>query len=371
MTVTEKLEKTGPRKLLALDGGGIRGALVVEVLAEIERMLQAALGRDDQFVLADYFDYIAGTSTGAVMAALLALGRRVDELRVLMHGSAHALFTQARLRDRLYYRYRQETVAGQLKAALGADTLLGSDSIHTLLLLMLCNATTNSPWPLSNNPAALFNQSDHPDCNLRFPLWQLVRASTAAPVYFPPEVITVGAREYVFVDGGLTPYHNPAFQLFLMATVEPYRLTWPAGETEMLLVSLGTGTSPHANAHLRPDQMNLLYNVTSIPSALLTAGVYMQDVLCRVFGRCRAGDPLDSEVGDMVNLRGPIEPKLFTYLRYDADLSRLGLDSLGLPHLRPEQVQQLDAVEHIPALQEVGRAVARNVRPEHFAGFLR
>ena len=48
----------------------------------------------------------------------------------------------------------------------------------------------------------------------------------------------------VFVDGGITPYNNPAFQAFLMATVEPYAVRWPSGEERLLVVSIGTGTSP-------------------------------------------------------------------------------------------------------------------------------
>src|SRR5579872_1425235 len=83
-------------------------------------------------------------------------------------------------------------------------------------------------------------------CNLRIPLWQLVCASTAAPTYFPPEVVRIGEEEFLFVDGGVTMFNNPAFQLFLMATVEPYNLKWPSGAERMLLVSIGTGTAPRA-----------------------------------------------------------------------------------------------------------------------------
>src|SRR5687768_12266028 len=96
---------------------------------------------------------------------------------------------------------------------------------------------TDSPWPVSNNPLAKYNQKyredgsrPRDDCNLDLPLWQLVRASTAAPVFFPPEVVKLGKREFVFVDGGITMYNNPTFQAFLMATVEPYKMGWPAGE---------------------------------------------------------------------------------------------------------------------------------------------
>ena len=73
-----------------------------------------------------------------------------------------------------------------------------------------------------------------------------------------------------------------------------------------------------------------LYNATSIPSALMFAALNEQDFLCRVFGKCLAGDPLDREVGDMIGKRGPVQPKLFTYLRYNAELTRAGLDELGL-----------------------------------------
>jgi uncharacterized protein len=103
------------------------------------------------------------------------------------------------------------------------------------------------------------------------PLWQLVRASTAAPTYFPPEVVNVGPHEFIFVDGGVTMYNNPAFQLFLMATVAPYKLSWPTGEDKMLLVSIGTGIAADANVNLAPEQMNIVYNASSLPSAFMFA----------------------------------------------------------------------------------------------------
>jgi hypothetical protein len=64
MTLTERIELEGQKKLLAIDGGGIRGVLALEVLQWIEDLLKAKSARAD-FRLADYFDYIAGTSTGA------------------------------------------------------------------------------------------------------------------------------------------------------------------------------------------------------------------------------------------------------------------------------------------------------------------
>ena len=80
MSLIETLARQGPRKLLALDGGGIHGLITIEILARIESLLRTELGRDDRFVLADYFDYIAGTSTGAIIATGLSMGMSVKRL---------------------------------------------------------------------------------------------------------------------------------------------------------------------------------------------------------------------------------------------------------------------------------------------------
>jgi patatin-like phospholipase/acyl hydrolase len=134
------------------------------------------------------------------------------------------MFVKSRLLERLRSRFQDEPLAKMLQQVFGADTTLGSEKIKTLLLLVMRNATTDSPWPISNNPYAKYNERDRQDCNLALPLWQLVRGSTAAPTYFPPEVIVLGPREFIFVDGGVTMYNNPAFQMFLMATVDRF---WP------------------------------------------------------------------------------------------------------------------------------------------------
>ncbi len=364
----DKLTKTSPRKLLACDGGGIRGIISVEILARIEAELRAASGKSD-LVLADFFDYVAGTSTGAIIATLVARGLSVEKIRDFYIKSGAEMFEKARLWERFRTKFRGDKLAGMIQEVVGAETLLGSDTLRTLLMIVLRNATTDSPWTLSNNPTAKYNLPDATGRNTNLKLWQLVRASTAAPTYFPPEVVHVGEKEFVFVDGGVTMYNNPAFQLFLMATSEPYRLCWETGADKMLLVSVGTGASANANANLSPEEMNLLYNAGTIPSALMGAALQEQDFLCRVFGKCLAGGVLDREVGDVIGQGIKDVPKLFTYLRYNAELSREGLNVLGLPQIKPEFVQQMDSVEHIAEMQEVGRAVAKTVRPAHFAGF--
>jgi patatin-like phospholipase/acyl hydrolase len=370
MTLEQRIRAPGPKKILALDGGGILGMISVEVLAGIEDMLRKQLHRGTDFVLADYFDCVAGTSTGAIIAACVAVGMPAAKIREFYETSGRDMFDPACVLKRLYYKYDDDNLSKKLQSELGRDTKLGDAKLKTMLMMVMRNATTDSPWPISNNPFAKYNLRTRVDCNLDLPLWQLVRASTAAPTFFPPEVVQLGDKTFVFVDGGVTMYNNPAFQAFLMVTTEPYNVNWETGEDKLLLVSVGTGVNPDAKDSLRPEQMHMGYELKTLIPALMYAAKNEQDFLCRAFGRCQAGLTLDREVGDMIGMAGPAKPKLFTYMRYDADVTQAGLDGLGLD-IRAANVQAMDSVAHVADLQKLGATVAAaKVRAEHYAAFL-
>jgi patatin-like phospholipase/acyl hydrolase len=368
-----RLAKDGPRKMLAVDGGGIRGVISLKILQRIEQILIEKSG-NHQYRLADYFDYIAGTSTGGIIAAGLSLGMSVADVLNFYSENGKDMFDKASIVRRLRYEFNSEPLAKKLRDVFGATTTLGSTEIETLLLLVMRNATTDSPWPICNNPFAKYNNPEHPACNLDMPLWQLVRASAAAPTYFPPETLVCGDKSFIFVDGGVTMYNNPAFQMFLMATVSNYwplapleRRGWKTGVDDILVVSVGSGTSARENLSLTVNEMNILYNATNIPSALMSAALNEQDFLCRVFGQCVAGSPLDREIGDMIKSTGPFSNKAFRFVRYNADLTEAGLSRIGCGDLVPERVQRLDAVDSIDALQRIGQQVAQNdVCESHF-----
>ena len=65
--------------MLALDGGGVRGAITVAFLERIEALLSEHRGRPVR--LGDYFDLVGGTSTGAVIAGAMALGHTTAEIK--------------------------------------------------------------------------------------------------------------------------------------------------------------------------------------------------------------------------------------------------------------------------------------------------
>lgn len=384
-TVLDRMQAPGPKKILACDGGGILGLMSVEILAKLEYDLRVELGRDDKFVLADYFDFVCGTSTGAIIAACIACGMSMDKIRQFYLDSGKQMFDKASLLKRLRYSYNDEPLAKLLKQAFDeqlveSNATLGSSKLRTLLMMVMRNHSTDSPWPVSNNPLAKYNDLSRRDCNLFLPLWQLVRASTAAPTYFPPEVVTFaeGSPEeynFIFVDGGVTTYNNPAYLAFQMATAAPYKINWPTGENQLLIVSVGTGGAAKTlDKNTGVEDLNLLHFAQNVPSALMNAASAGWDMACRTLGACRHGELIDREIGAMLQSSASTNfsgPKLFSYLRYDPSVTREGLDALGLHDVDPAHVQTLDSVAYMGDIRRVGIEYAKqHVKPEHFKDFV-
>jgi predicted acylesterase/phospholipase RssA len=413
--ILARMRKEGPKKILTCDGGGIRGLISVEILAKLEANLREKLGQPD-LLLGDYFDFICGTSTGGIIAACLSCGMSVSQVRDFYVNNGSSMFERAKWYMQLHQKYEAEPLALLMQEALSCQlngpgsifresdppVELGDRRLKGLLMLVMRNHNTDSPWPVCNNPLAKYNQRDRKDCNLQLPLWQLVRASTAAPTFFPPEMVTFAPgtnREYqfVFVDGGITTYNNPAYLAFQMATAKPYHINWNTGVDQLLIVSVGTGNAPAARPDLRPEELWLVDHAKTIPSALMNAATAGWDMVCRVLGECRFGGEVDREFGDMVlkpdepcNWTGP---KQFAYVRYDPLTNAEGLIKIDLAdvsfeefetmrkekqqHIREdlnpmvEKLAKMDDVSLIPELQRVGEAYAgRHVKIGHLAGFV-
>jgi hypothetical protein len=371
----------GPYRMLALDGGGIRGLITLGVLARLERLL-ADQRKDPNFRLSKFFDCIGGTSTGAIIATGLARGMSANELLTFYKDFALKVFKKRKLFQRWKALYENGPLEVQLREVFKDPQDLAPDNLESLLVVVTRNATTDSAWPLSSNPWAKYNDPTRPDCNLRIPQWKIVRASTAAPVYFPPETIAWDPKDesksFVFVDGGTTAYNCPAFVMVRMATHPAYRLNWPMGERKMLVVSIGTGSAPKLGSTIDDPDTNVVANLVSTLGAVMNQAQIDQDMNCRSVGRCTYGPELDLEFGDGVP-RDAAGSKIsldedlgraFLYARYDAALTRAGLDALGLGDIDPEDVSKLDAVEHVDALLRIGDKVGAHVDLGDFGTFV-
>jgi patatin-like phospholipase/acyl hydrolase len=377
-----RAEAGGPYRLLALDGGGIRGLITLEVLVRLEELLAQALD-DESFRLSKFFDYIGGTSTGAIIATGLARGMSATELLGFYKEFGNEVFRKRNLFERWKSLYGNGPLETKLQEFFKAPESLKPEYLKTLLLVVTRNATTDSAWPISSNPWAKYNAVDRKDCNLCVPQWKIVRASTAAPVYFPPEVIEWSdgdpSESFVFVDGGTTAYNNPAFLMARMATEPAYRLRWPRGEDKMLVVSIGTGSGPTLGMQAGDAETNVLASAMNTLSAVMNQAQFDQDVNCRTVGRCTFGPKLDDEIGDLVPRDDdgngiPLETDLgraFLYARYDAELTTAGLQALDLGDLDPAAVSKLDSVANVDDLSKIGKAVAAQVDLRHFGRFVK
>lgn len=358
------------KRILALDGGGIRGVFSLEVLLRIETLLRIHYD-SPHLTLADHFDFFAGTSTGAIISTCLCWGMDVQQITEMYVKFGREMFTPypwyRPIKRMLVSRFDARPLSDMLLRIFSEDgqgkspALLSTKRLKKLLMVVLRDHTTGSAWPITNNPIALFNDPSRPDCNLNIPLWKVIRASTAAPLYFDPEEIVLGGRSHLFVDGSITPYANPALIAALTAILPSYRLNWEPGPDKIRMVSLGTLRFSSAIPK-KVRKLWLGYHAAKIPGALLEGTAWEQDYVCRAMGKCIYGESLDSELGDLIGMALPGR-EWFSYVRYNQSFRSEALEEILLKN---PDLTRLDAVHAIPILREMGQAYAEQyVRIEH------
>ncbi len=252
------------------------------------------------------------------------------------------------------------------------DATLGGDEVRTGLMVMTKRLDTGSPWLLHNSPRGkYFDGGDESYANRDFLLRNIVRASTAAPHYFEPEMLSIAPGvEGAFVDGGVSPYNNPALQMLMLATCSGYGLCWPFGADKLLLVSAGTG--------LRPLQLPAA-DVMKMPAVLLAAqsmlsimadANWLGQAVLQWMSSSPTSWQIDGEVGDLRTDRLGGGPDMITYQRYEVALEPAWLrENLGV-HLDADECDALYAMDNprnLPQLSRLGiAAAAKQVHSDHF-----
>ena len=179
---------------------------------------------------------------------------------------------------------------------------------------------------------------------------------------------------FAFADGSMTTYNNPAFLLFKMATEPAYRLGWAIGESNLLVASIGTGSTSFVPEHAETEMPR---SSEQQLSAVLRQAQVDQDLSCRTIGRCSFGGIIDRELSDLTasspeQTYGPRNlavdtGRAFVYVRYDVDLTHAGLEDLGLGHIEPDDIASAEAVDRLTELEEIGHAAGRSVDLIHLA----
>lgn len=351
----------GPKRILALDGGGVRGVIAVAFLERIEAILRARHGSD--LVLSDHFDLIGGTSTGAIIGGALAFGKTTEDLKHIYQNLAPLVFKKSRLRlPLLQPKFDVATLRREIAAIVG-DRTLDTPDLRTGFALVAKRMDTGSVWIVANNPSAPYWETQDEKKfigNRYYKLANLVRASTAAPTYFEPENIQIMDGERgLFVDGGVSPHNNPALALYMMARLEPYGLRWESGSDKLTIVSIGTGGFRN---RLSRASLGRMQNITIALHALRTViddseGLVL--ALMQWLGKSPTPWRINSEIQDLRDVfpGGP----MFRFLRYDVRLEGPWLEEhLGVKLSEKElvRVREMDNPDSIARAYEIGRLAA-------------
>ena len=233
-------------RILSLDGGGVRGYLSIRLLENIENHLNTKEG--DQKPLGERFDLIVGTSTGAIIAGLLAIGKSAKEIRKLYENDIPVIFGKQMRRNVvsgiMFPKYKPNEL---LKKAESYFEDLTFEDVKTDLIVTSVDISTMTPR---------FYKSDFADKNKARAdekLSSAIVASASAPVYFPV-ARNLKHSDYL-IDGGIVA-NNPSMVGIVDALTferdSKHGTQKPAGLGDILLLSIGTGEQTEKPYDLKP-----------------------------------------------------------------------------------------------------------------------
>jgi len=223
--------------ILAVDGGGIRGIIPAMVLAELEHRAGIPIS--------DMFDYIAGTSTGGILALGLAKpdGTRpaytARDVIGIYDRQGPSIF-----QDRGWFSWgltRPKYPISQLQRPLKG----------TIGTYPLADTRTNVVVPVydvrNRRPVVFQTSSAKHSSRMNLEAWKVATATSAAPTYFPPFDVepgppTSGVGPRSFVDGGI--YANNPASIALSCAVDDQTTRYERPDLgDFFVVSIGTGKS--------------------------------------------------------------------------------------------------------------------------------
>lgn len=240
-------------RILSLDGGGIRGVISCEILKELERLIEIKKGEPCR--LGDFFDFIAGTSTGGILASglLVPQPERKTRAKYSTKDIQHMYLNQGekifendpifesdfKIRSFLSLLYNEKFSAKNLESEL-------KKFFGTCKLSELTKPCLITSYDTEARCAKFFNSADvvHPDYD--FYIRDVLRATSAAPTYFEPARISrLDKTKYTLIDGGLYA-NNPALCAYAEVRkfefIKKNKTVKNPSANDLMIVSIGTGT---------------------------------------------------------------------------------------------------------------------------------
>lgn len=240
------------KKILSIDGGGIKGVYAASLLYELESK--------NNIKICDYFDIIAGTSTGGIIAAALAVGISAEKILKLYMKNGQKIFPSGKYPRLFHGKYKREPLERALNAVFKKRKI---SECKTRLLIPAVN--------IANGKVTVFKTPHAADLRYDKDLFitDCLLATTAAPIYFEPYKMRGG----IYIDGGIGA-NNPS----LIALVEGItRCGWSLDEIKVL--NIGGAEDPR----LKRGQEKLgIVNALMIQKCYMMAeGDYAENI-CRL-----------------------------------------------------------------------------------------
>ncbi|WP_101845916.1 CBASS cGAMP-activated phospholipase [Halobacillus sp. Marseille-P3879] len=199
-------------KILCIDGGGIRGILPVTILKAIEEDCGKPIG--------GYFDLVAGTSTGSIIASSIVLNKKMAGVLEFYQTYGKQIFTRQAKVGLFKSVYSDKDLRKLLRDVFGGITL---SEIDKPLLIPSVDITNGKPFAFHSYDGKRGKEVD---------LWDAILSSCSAPVYFPPNNVS---QQYLTIDGGLWA-NNPSIAAITEA-IKSFQIKMD----DMKVLSFGTG----------------------------------------------------------------------------------------------------------------------------------
>ena len=351
-SLKERLETQLPKRILSMDGAGVRTGIIFGFLERIEQLLQIRYGSAD-IRLSDYFDLIGGTGPAALVATELACGKQVSEIKPLFRRGVRAILSQKRMFFNPLSRslYKDSELLKFLRDVF-EDRTIEDDALRTGLCIITTRLDDGATLAFTNHP------EDHDKPRLR--LRDLVLASTSLPTFLPPVKVDLGETNPAYlVSGDASVGPDPALYLFMLCTGNLFPFRWRTGRRRLFLLSLG-GAEGHASERkpsiekrsslmLLPQFLNLMIQgLRQQSQSMLQTLTFTPDT-----ERTALGDNMTEDL--------QAEP-ILSYRRFDVCLEEDWFRANNLEKF-VEKIDRLRRLDDIDSLEDhfaIGQAVAES-----------
>ncbi|MDJ0716861.1 MAG: patatin-like phospholipase family protein [Prochloraceae cyanobacterium] len=285
-------------KILSLDGGGIRGIISAVFLQEVEELLY----NHYNIRLHEYFDLVAGTSTGSIIAAGIAVEKSADEIINLYINNGNDIFFED-IRDRrkiYWYKFISSSIfffnrlissfalyphernnrglINVLKDVLGPNRRISDIQQPILFIPAYDVLSRNTTWFASNpnGTSAWFSNLE---------LWKICVSSASAPTFFPPYPLPIpnnntsasenNSQELGHIDGGVSA-NNPS-----LSAISHVLETTTHTLQDIALLSIGCGLSTKRFKSQEIKKWGSVQWAKNIPNMFLAPGAENSEKICK------------------------------------------------------------------------------------------